>query len=133
MPGVLDREENQLKGVREFRDKLLSIRALGDGAYDSRANFNFLDGRRINPVIRVRSNSVLKGKGSQARKKAVTEQQVFKPKAWSNIHRFGYRRRVEGVFHIKRIFGEYVTAKFMNMVKEMVMKASIYNRFIAMV
>lgn len=81
MPGVLDREENQLKRVREFRDKLLSIRALGDGAYDSRANFNFLDGRRINPVIRVRSNSVLKGKGSQARKKAVTEQQVFKPKA----------------------------------------------------
>ncbi len=40
---------------------------------------------------------------------------------------------MEGVFHIKRIFGEYVTVKFMNMVKEMVMKASIYNRFIAMV
>ena len=42
---------------------------------------------------------------------------------------------MEGVFScIKRIFGEYVSAKkFVNMVREMAMKASIYNRFIAMV
>ena len=41
---------------------------------------------------------------------------------------------VEGVFScIKRVFGEYVTArKFVNMAREMAMKASIYNRFIAM-
>jgi hypothetical protein len=35
---------------------------------------------------------------------------------------------------IKRIFGEYVTAgKFANMAKEMVMKAFIYNIFIAQI
>ena len=35
---------------------------------------------------------------------------------------------------IKGIFGEYVTAgKFANMVKEMVMKAFIYNIFIAQI
>ncbi len=108
-------------------------RVLGDGAYDSRANFRFLDERHIKPVIRVRSNSVPKSKGCQARKMAVIEQQAFKPKAWSKIHRFGYRWRVEGAFScIKRIFGEYVTAKkFVNMAKEMAMKAYIYNGFMS--
>lgn len=110
-------------------------RVLADGAYDSRANFRFLDERHIKPVIRVRSNSVPKSKGCQARKMAVIEQKRFKPRSWSRIHRFGYRWRVEGTFScIKRTFGEYVTAKkFVNMAKEMAMKAYIYNRFIAMV
>ena len=108
-------------------------RALGDGAYDSKANFNFLSGKGIKPVIRVRKGSVPKSRGSQSRKKAVLEQRMFKPKAWSRIHRFGYRWRVEGAFScIKRIFGEYVSAKkFVNMAKEMAMKAYIYNQFTA--
>ena len=110
-------------------------RVLGDGAYDSRANFNFLDERHIKPVIRIRKGSVPKSKGCQARKLAVIEQQAFKPRSWSRIHRFGKRWRVEGAYScIKRIFGEYVSArKFVNMAKEMAMKASIYNRFIALV
>ena len=108
-------------------------RVLGDGAYDSRANFNFLDANHIKPVIRVRSNAVPKSKGCQARKIAVIEQKTFKPKAWSRIHRFGYRWKVEGAFScIKRIFGEYTSArKFANMAKEMLLKASIYNTFMA--
>lgn len=110
-------------------------RVLADGAYDSRANFNFLAQHGIKPVLRIRKGSVPKSRGSQAKKEAVIEQQAFKPKAWSNIHRFGYRWGVEGVFScIKRIFGEYVTArKFVNMAEEMAMKAAIYNRFIAIV
>jgi len=73
-----------------------------------------------------------RSRGSQARKLAVIEQQAFKPKAWSRIRRFGYRWRVEGAFSvIKRVFGEYVIAKkFVNVAKEMAMKASIYNWFI---
>jgi len=76
--------------------------------------------------------SVPRSRGSQARKLAVIEQQAFKPKAWSRIRRFGYRWRVEGAFSvIKRVFGEYVIAKkFVNVAKEMAMKASIYNWFI---
>ena len=75
---------------------------------------------------------MLRSRGSQARKLAVIEQKIFKPKAWSRIHRFGYRWRVEGAFSvIKRVFGEYVTArKFVNMAKEIATKASIYNSFI---
>jgi len=75
---------------------------------------------------------LLRSRGSQARKLAVIEQKIFKPKAWSRIHRFGYRWRVEGAFSvIKRVFGEYVTArKFVNMAKEIATKASIYNSLI---
>ena len=120
--------------VNRAKENVRVKRVLGDGAYDSRANFNFLDANHIKPIIRVRSNSVPKSKGCHARKIAVIEQKRFKPKAWSRIHRFGYRWRVEGAFScIKRIFGEYVRAKkFINMAREMATKASIYNAFIAM-
>ena len=115
------------KASKNFRVK----RVLADGAYDSRENFTFLSDNNIEPLIRVRSNSAAKSRGCLPRKYAVIEQKTFKPKA---IHRFGYRWRVEGAFPcIKRIFGEYVTAKkFANMAKEMTMKASLYNLFIAL-
>jgi len=121
--------------VNRANENVRVKRVLADGAYDSRANFNFLSSNHIKPVIRVRSNSVPKSKGCQARKEAVIEQQAFKPRAWSRIHRFGKRWRVEGAYScIKRIFGEYVSAKkFVNMAREMAMKAAAYNRFIAMV
>ncbi len=119
--------------VNRAEKKVRVRRVLADGAYDSRVNFNFLSNKHVKPVIRVRSNSVPKSRGSMSRKMAVIEQQSFKPKAWSRIHRFGYRWRVEGAFScIKRIFGEYVAAKkFVNMAREMALKASIYNTFIA--
>ena len=119
--------------VNRARENVRVKRVLGDGAYDSRANFNFLSNNHMKPVIRVRSNSMPKSKGCQARKNAVMEQQTFKPKAWSRIHRFGHRWRAEGAFScIKRIFGEYVSArKFINMAREMAIKVSIYNASIA--
>jgi len=119
--------------VRRAEDKVRVRRVLADGAYDSKANFNFLAGEGIRPVIRVRKGSAPNANGSYPRKLAVIEQQAFKPRSWSRIHRFGYRWKVEGAFSvIKRVFGEYVTArKFVNMAKEMAVKASIYNRFIA--
>ena len=114
--------------VNRVKEKVRVKRVLGDGSYDSKANFNFLTQEGIIPVIRVRKGSVPRSRGSQARKLAVKEQQVFKPKAWSRIHRFGYRRRVEGAFSvIKRVFGEHVTAtKLVNIANEMMM-VSIYN------
>jgi len=61
------------------------------------------------------------------------EQRRLKPRAWSRVHRLGCRWRVEGAFScIKRTFGEYVRARrFVNMAKEMAMKASLYNLLIA--
>jgi len=77
-------------------------RVLADGAYDSRANFNFLAGEGIKPVIGVRSGSVPRSGGSPARRQAVIEQRKYRPGAWSGIHGFGSRWRVEGVFSATR-------------------------------
>ncbi|TLM99946.1 IS5 family transposase [bacterium] len=109
-------------------------RAHGDGAYDSRDSFNFLSKSNIDPAIRVRKNSIPKAKGSFARKKAVVEQQKD-IKKWKKDHHYGDRWAVEGAFSvIKRIFGEYVSAKkFVNMAKEMTIKTSLYNLFMQMI
>ena len=119
--------------VNKAKKNVRVKRVLGDGAYDSRSNFNFLSQREIKPIIRVRRNSTVKSKGCMARKLAVIEQKRFKPKSWSRIHRYGYRWSVESAFSvIKRTFGEYVSAKkYVNMAKEMLIKAYIYNNFIA--
>ena len=119
--------------VNKAKKNVRVKRVLGDGAYDSRSNFNFLSQREIKPIIRVRRNSTVKSKGCMARKLAVIEQKRFKPKSWSRIHRYGYRWSVESAFSvIKRTFGEYVSAKkYVNMAKEMLIKAFIYNTFIA--
>jgi hypothetical protein len=114
--------------VNRVEESVRVIGVPGDGAYDSRVNFNILEWRHIKPVIRIRKGSVPKSTGSEARKLAVIEQQAFKSRSWSRIHRFGKRWTVVGAYScIKRIFEEYVSAKFVNIAKEMAMKASIYN------
>ena len=119
--------------VRRAQGSVRVRRVLADGAYDSKANFRFLDSQGIKPVIRVAKNSVPTRQWCYPRKTPVGEQQAFTRRAWGRIRRFGYRWKIEGAFFvIKRIFGEYVTArKFVNMAREMAMKAYIYNGFIA--
>jgi len=119
--------------VKRAQENVRVRRVLADGAYDSKANFRFLDSQGIKPIIRVARNSVPVRQWCYPRKVAVIEQQRFSRRAWGRIHRFGCRWKVEGAFSaIKRVFGEYVMArKFVNMAKEMALKASIYNRFIA--
>src|SRR3990170_7140142 len=119
--------------IREAMSKNSVDRAYGDGAYDSRANFNFLSTNRIDPAIKVRKNAVPKAKGSFARKQAVMAQQSDFEE-WRKQKGYGDRWAVEGAFSaIKRIFGEYVSAKkYVNMAKEMTIKVSLYNLFIQM-
>ena len=66
--------------VKRAQGSVRVRRVLGDGAYDSKANLNFLAREGIRPVIRVAKNSVARSNGSYARKKAVIEQQAFRPK-----------------------------------------------------
>jgi len=47
---------------------------IGDGAYDSRRNFNLLDEMGIEPIIKVRGNGVKGSKGCPSRRKALIEQ-----------------------------------------------------------
>jgi hypothetical protein len=80
----------------------------------------------------VRKNSSLKGNGCMPRKFAVVEQ--FGNEGWRKMRGYGYRWMVESAFScLKRVFGDYVCAvKWPNMVKELLLKASIYNLFMKM-
>jgi len=51
---------------------------------------------------------------------------------WRNRVSYGSRWMAETIFSsLKRMFGEYATArKFPNMVKEMILKVSLYNLFL---
>ena len=118
--------------VEESAQKTDVKRVLGDGAYDSRKNFTLLAGKNIDPVIRVRKNSSFKAKGCMARKQAVV-MQLGNPE-WKKEKGYGYRWMAESAFSsIKRAFGEHITSvKWKNIVNELLLKASIYNLFMAM-
>jgi IS5 family transposase len=103
---------------------------LGDGAYDSNENFKYLQKKRIRPGIKVRKNSISSLKNNKLRNREVRSQikDLFK---WKKKRKYGNRWMAETVFSsIKRIFGEYVSAiKYQNMIKEMILKVSLYNLF----
>jgi hypothetical protein len=103
-------------------------RVIADGAFDAEENFNFLARHGVDAAIRVRRNSVAKSRGGTVRKRVVAEQ-LKDPEAWRDRHQYGYRWRAEGAFScMKRLFGEYVTAKkYVNMAREMLLKAALYN------
>ncbi len=70
-----------------------------------------------------KTNHYLRNKAVQSQKTALQQ--------WKDSVSYGKRWIVETVFScIKRMFGEYVTAiRFENMVKEIMLKVSLYNWF----
>ena len=104
--------------------------ALGDGSYDSNENFEYLQKKRIRPGIKVRKNSIISRKNNKVRNREVKFQMkdLFK---WKKKRKYGQRWMAETVFSsIKRTYGEYVSAtKLQNMIKEMILKVSLYNIF----
>jgi len=108
-------------------------KVLADAAYDSKANFRYLSDKNIEAAIKVRKNSTGKAMGCYPRK-VVAVQQLGDFDRWKGSVSYGYRWIAESVFSaMKRIFGEYVSAKkYPNMVSELMLKASLYNMFIGM-
>ena len=122
-------DTRMLKPLIEGSLKVAPVgKALGDGAYDSRANFQFLSSKGIEPLIRVRKNSVAKARGCYPRKYAVQEQ-LSDREEWSKKHGYGHRWMVESVFSsIKGRLGEHIRAKKLsNMVQEVRLKVFTYN------
>jgi IS5 family transposase len=111
-------KNNHVKGV------------LADGIYDSNDNFRYLSKNHIRPGIKTRSNSKVKSTNCHARNMSVVRQQA-NIKRWKHSVSYGYRWMAETAFSsVKRMFGEHVTArKFSNMVKEIFLKATLYNTF----
>ncbi len=104
--------------------------AIMDGSYDSNKNFQFLSFRGIKPAIKVRKNSKCRKTNHYLRDKNVQSQKADLQQ-WKDSVSYGQRRIVESVSScMKRMFGEYVTAiRFENMVKEIMLKVSLYNWF----
>lgn len=107
-------------------------KVVADGAYDSKENFQFLSNNNIEPAIKVRKNTSLHAGGCYSRK-IVAIKQLKDFNAWKDSVGYGSRWIVESAFScIKRMFGEYVRArKYSNMVREMVIKANLYNMLLA--
>jgi transposase len=70
--------------------------------------------------------------GCMPRRVAVVEQ--LGNAGWIRAKGYGYRWMAESAFSsIKRVFGEHISSiKWGNIVKELLLKASIYNLFMAM-
>jgi len=120
--------------VKQVMKKNVNVsKVIADGAYDSRNNFRFLADNNIESVIKVRKNASLHARGCMPRKLSVIEQKEDLD-AWKHKHGYGYRWMAESAFSaFKRMFGEHVKAvRWKNMVKELLLKASIYNMFISM-
>ena len=118
--------------VEDSTSKADVKKVICDGAYDSRKNFRFLANKEIEPVIKVRKDSSFKARGCMPRKLAVVEQ-VNNPE-WKREKGYGYRWMAESAFStIKRVFGEHISSvKWRNIINELLLKASIYNLFMAM-
>ncbi len=118
---VLDNHDGENVGIKS---------ALSDGAYDSNENFKLLNDNGIEPAIKVRRNSIISSKSNRMRNREVMQQTKDFLK-WKKKKRYGQRWIAETAFSsIKRMFGEHVSAfRFQNMVKEMILKVSLYNLF----
>jgi len=107
-------------------------KVIADGAYDSNENFQYLSNKNIEAAIKVRKNSSYDRTVGCIPRKRVVLNQLKNFERWKTRVKYGSRWIAETVFSsVKRTFGEYVTAKRVpNMVKEMILKASLYNLFI---
>ena len=108
-------------------DSVLAI----DGAHDTNTNFQFLEQKEITLGIKVRKNPIISNRNNSLRNKEVRLQAKDDLLKWKTKRKYGHRWIAETVFStIKRTFGEYVSATmFQNMVKEMMIKVSLYNLF----
>jgi IS5 family transposase len=108
-------------------DKLLA-----DGAYDSNNNFRCLSENGITPCIKLRRDARIRKTSHNLRNLSVISQRHNLQRRKDSVS-YGHRWMVETVFSsIKRMFGEYVySAKIKNMKQELLLKASLYNKFMS--
>ncbi len=104
-----------------------------DGAYDDNDIFRCLGDNGIQPCIKVRKNARVRLKKGNILRNLSVRYQKNDLQKWKDSVSYGKRGIVETVFScLKRRFGEYVySVKLKNMIQEMMLKASLYNRSIS--
>ena len=137
---VTDEHIHDSKALPELVEDIIKsneISSIGklfaDGAYDGNDIFRCLADNGILPCIKVRKTAKVKLKTSHILRNLSVISQKNDLQGWKDSVSYGKRWIVETVFSsIKRTFGEYVySVKFENMVKEMMLKASLYNKMIS--
>jgi len=136
---VTDEHVHDSKMLPKLVDKVVKSnedsidRLLADGAYDSNDIFRCLSENGIIPCIKVRKNARVRKTGHILRNLSVIDQRN-NFQGWKDSVSYGKRWIVETVFSsIKRMFGEYVySLKIENMKQELMLKASLYNKFMSL-
>jgi IS5 family transposase len=105
----------------------------GDGAYEGNEIFRYLGDNGILPGIKVRKNARVRWKKGNILRNLSVISQKKDLQRWKDSVSYGQRWIVETVFSsIKRMFGEHVySIKIKNMIQEMMLKASLYNKMIS--
>ncbi|HEY6536283.1 MAG TPA: transposase [Candidatus Nitrosocosmicus sp.] len=116
-------------------DKKITIGKLfaEDDAYDNNEIFRFSEDNGILHCIKVRKNSRIRWKKGNILRNLTVLAQRNDLREWKDSVSYGQRWIVETVFSsIKRTFVEYVyPVKLKNMIQEMILKASLYNKMIS--
>jgi len=88
-------------------------KAYGDGAFDTRAFFNFLHEHDIESAVKIRRSATTKSRGSMRRAREVRAYQNEGYAEWARKRHYGLRwPGTEGVFSaVKRKFGERTRSK----------------------
>ena len=109
-------------------------RVYGDGGYDSKKNFNYLAENNIELVIKIRSNSSTRSRGSPSRAKIVREYRKLGYERWKDKYRYGHRWSAESFFSgVKRVFGETCRSKSKDaLFQEVKMKFIFYNMLLSL-
>jgi hypothetical protein len=118
LPGLVEEAEGNVRVARVY----------GDGAYDSSAVYDLLEGRGVEAVIKPRRNSRLDA-GSPSRRRAVELCRELGYEEWVRVTGYGRRWAVETAYStFKRLFGEHSLARsFENIARELVGKVALYN------
>lgn len=119
--------------ITKSNNEFVVDRILADGAYDSNDTFRCLSHNEIIPGIKVRKNSRVRKTAHLLRNLSVIAQRID-IQQWKDSVSYGQRWIVETVFSsMKRMFGEYVySVKMENMKQELILKASLYNKFMSL-
>lgn len=117
--------------VREAQKKAVVAKALGDGGYDTKANFEFLEACGIEAAIKVRDDSSPQCEGHRGEG---VRAYLADPDGWKQAVGYGRRWMAESFFSgFKRLFGEVVQAKrWERMVQELHLKVWVYNLLIGL-
>jgi len=107
------------------------VKSYNDGAFDVKKFFNFLEQKKIESAIRIRSNASTNAGGSMRRKRETLEFKELGYKKWAEEKEYGKRWPLtEGHFSaVKRCYGDCARAKKRSYVLlELKRKIWIYDR-----